>query len=68
MSLNKSNQTPRQYLELSGFEIRIGKFVDPNEHFNGSKMEIRITKLINDENDTALFESLKNKIMEWLQT
>lgn len=60
----KQNQTTREYLEMNGFELRIGKFYDPNEKFNGEKMEIRILHKIDEEIDQ--FDSLISKIKEWL--
>lgn len=61
------NTTPREYLELNGFRLRVGKFYDPNEHFNGPQMEIRIIRPIKNESDTELFEALTNKIKDWLE-
>jgi len=64
----KQNQTPREYLDIGGFELRIGKFYDPNENLNGPKMEIRILKPIKEDDDFALFEALEKKLKEWLST
>ena len=61
----KQNQTPREYFELNGFEVRIGKFYDPNVHMNGDKMEIRILHKIDDQIEQ--FDSLVSKLKEWLQ-
>lgn len=63
----KQNQTEREYVKLNGFNLRIGKFYDPNEFLNGTHMEIRITKSIENDNDTELFEALVNKIKDWLK-
>ena len=53
------NTTPRRYEEINGFEIRTGKFVDPNWHLNGEKWEIRITS-----KDYELMQVLADKIRE----
>lgn len=58
----KQNQTPRNYETVNGFEIRTGKFVNPNEHIDGEKWEIRITST-----DFELMEVLHEKIVEILQ-
>ena len=63
----KQNQTEREYVKLNGFNLRIGKFYDPNEFLNGTQMEIRITKSIENDNDTELFEALVNKIKDLLK-
>ena len=62
----KPNTIQREYSEINGFELRIGKFADPNEKFNGTKMEIRILKRIETEEDASLFDALKEKIKEYL--
>lgn len=61
----KQNQTPREYFELNGFEVRIGEFYDPNVNLNGKKMEIRILHKIDDQIEQ--FDSLVSKLKEWLQ-
>lgn len=61
----KQNQTPREYFELNGFEVRIGEFYDPNVNLNGKKMEIRILHKIDDQIEQ--FDSLVSKVKEWLQ-
>lgn len=55
----KQNQTPRIYEETNGFEMRTGKFYDPNEKLNGIKFEIRILS-----KDPELIEILRSKIKE----
>ena len=55
----KQNQTERRYFDINDFEFRVGKFYDPNEHFNGSKFEIRIL-----HKDPELLESLLEQIKE----
>lgn len=61
----KQNQTPREYLEINGFEIRIGKFYNYNPTIEPDKMEIRILYKIND--DIENFDALVSKLKEWLQ-
>lgn len=53
------NTTPREYETVNGFEIRFGKFVNPNEHLDGLKFEIRILNP-----DLELMIALKDKIKE----
>lgn len=68
MSKLKQNQTPREYLEQNGFEIRVGEFYDPSRHVNGAKMEIRILRKIDNDKldgDMDLFFALVEKIKEW---
>ena len=67
MADGKPNTLPREYLELAGFKLRVGKFYDPNEFHNGPQMEIRIIRPIKDQEDTDLFESLVSKIKELLK-
>lgn len=67
----KQNQTPRDYFDQGGFEIRIGKFYDPNSYHNGDKMEIRILRKFDydklDEN-MDIFYSLVNIIKEFTKS
>lgn len=67
----KQNQTPREYLEINGFELRIGEFYDPNRHLNGAKMEIRILRKIDEDaldGDMDIFYALVEKIKEYIST
>lgn len=57
------NTTPRRYETINGFEIRTGKFVDPNSYLNEEKWEIRITGP-----DFELMQVLEEKLMEILRT
>lgn len=57
------NTTPRHYQEINGFEIRSGKFVDPNAYLNGEKWEIRILS-----KDFELMQVLQEKIIEIVKT
>lgn len=61
----KQNQTPREYFELNGFEVRIGKFYNYNPTIEPDKMEIRILHKIDE--DIEQFDSLVSKLKEWLQ-
>lgn len=61
----KQNQTPREYFELNGFEVRIGKFYNYNSTIEPDKMEIRILHKIDE--DIEQFDSLVSKLKEWLQ-
>lgn len=60
----KQNQTPRIYEEINGFELRTGKFFNPNEGIAGTppKWEIRIL-----HTDPELIEVLRLKLMEMLK-
>jgi len=49
------------YYQVDGFEIRMGKFHDPNAHFNGDKWEIRIHHR-NAQVIEALLEKLKDDL------
>jgi hypothetical protein len=62
--LLRQNQTPREYSELNGFELRVGKFHDPNEYFNGEKMELRI--LHKTDEDIEQFFALVELVKKWL--
>lgn len=55
------SEPDRRYFEIGDFEIRTGKFNDPNVHFNGEKWEIRITS-----KDFELMQILEEKIKEML--
>ena len=55
------SEPDRQYFDIGEFEIRTGKFNDPNVHFNGEKWEIRIIS-----KDMELMEVLADKIKEML--
>lgn len=57
----KQNQTERIYENLKGFELRLGKFYNPNEYLDGIKFEIRILN-----HNNQLIEVLYEKIKEWL--
>lgn len=52
----------RKYETVNGFEIRTGKFNDPNEKFNGTRFEIRIL-----HPDHELMEALADKIKDMLK-
>lgn len=70
MSKVKQNQTPREYLEMNGFELRIGKFYNYNPTIDPDRMEIRILRKIDDymiDCDMDIFFALVSKIKEWLQ-
>lgn len=70
MSKVKQNQTPREYLEMNGFELRIGKFYNYNPTIDPDRMEIRILRKIDDDMidcDMDVFFALVSKIKEWLQ-
>ena len=56
------NQTPRIYQDVNGFELRTGKFYDPNEFLNGAKFEIRIL-----HKDPEVIETLREYLMEFLK-
>jgi hypothetical protein len=58
----KQNQTPRIYQDVNGFELRTGKFYDPNEFLNGAKFEIRIL-----HKDPVVIEALREYLMEFLK-
>lgn len=58
----KQNQTDRIYQDVNGFELRTGKFYNPNEFLDGSKHEIRILHA-----DPELIESLREYITEVLR-
>jgi hypothetical protein len=65
----KQNQTPRLYFEINGFEFRVGEFYDPNRHFNGPKMELRVLKQIDDDlldGGIESFNALVEKVKEWV--
>lgn len=49
------------YYESDGFEIRMGKFNDPNSYHNGDKWEIRILHR-NAQVIEALLEKLKDDL------
>jgi len=51
------NQMPRYYQDVNDFELRTGKFYNPNEFLQGEKFEIRILN-----KDPELIEALR----EWL--
>ena len=55
------SEPDRQYFDIGEFEIRTGKFNDPNAHINGEKWEIRITSP-----DFELMQVLGDKIKEML--
>lgn len=57
----ESWQNRYRYFNVGDFELRFGKFNDPNEWSNGEKQEIRIlTK------DIHLSEALLDKLLEML--
>lgn len=55
------SEPDRFYFDVGDFEIRTGKFNDPNVHLNGEKWEIRILS-----KDFELMEVLADKIKEIL--
>ena len=60
----KQNQTERIYDDINGFELRFGKFYNPNEWIQGvsEKFEIRIL-----HKDPEIISILNQKIKEMLQ-
>lgn len=57
------DKSPFRKLEnINGFELRFGKFYDPNEYLNGPKLEIRILN-----KDPEMMHALYTKIREWLE-
>jgi hypothetical protein len=66
--LPETTETPiespyREYHTINEFEIRLGRFYDPNEHSNGTRYEIRIL-----HHDYELIEALRDKIKDVLAT
>lgn len=55
------SEPDRQYFDIGDFEIRTGRFNDPNWNLNGEKWEIRILS-----KDFELMEVLADKIKEIL--
>ncbi len=60
---SKKMETDRIYETIGDFDLRFGKFYDPNVKFNGEKIEIRILCA-----DNEMQEALFDKIKEWLKT
>lgn len=60
----KQNQTERIYETINGFDLRTGRFNNPNEGIKGEpiKFEIRIL-----HEDPELIITLLEKIKEWIQ-
>jgi hypothetical protein len=56
------SEPDRRYFEIGDFEIRTGRFNDPNAYFNGEKWEIRILS-----KDFELMQVLEEKLKEMLQ-
>lgn len=52
----------RVYEDVNGFELRTGKFYNPNEFLDGEKFEIRILN-----KDPEVIESLREVLVEMLQ-
>ncbi len=63
----KRKEIPRTYFDIGGFEFRVGEFNDPNQKFNGKKMEIRILRKIDEDKvdeNLDVFYALLDKIKE----
>lgn len=58
----KQNQTDRIYQNVNGFELRTGKFYNPNEFLDGIKYEIRILHV-----DPELIDVLREYLTEILR-
>jgi len=58
----KQNQTDRIYQNVNDFEIRTGKFHNPNEFLQGAQFEIRIL-----HNDPEIIDVLREIITDLLK-
>jgi len=63
MPEEKQNQIKREYEDVNGFELRTGKFYNPNEFLQGEKFEIRIL-----HKDPEMIEVLHDKLIEILKS
>lgn len=58
----KSGQPERDYKVINDFDLRFGKFYDPNEYLNGISFEIRVL-----HKDPELLHALYEKIVGWIK-